>query len=74
MLNQSKQSADFSVFVNIDFFRRRNLGQAGHSHNITGQNYDKTCSCGDFDIFLNATGKHYIEAQLWSDRYISNIF
>ncbi|MGN1107289.1 MAG: hypothetical protein ACI4RH_11600 [Huintestinicola sp.] len=30
--------------------------------------------CGDFDIFLKATGKHYIEAQLWSDRYISNIF
>lgn len=25
---------------------------------------------GDFDGFLHSTGKHYIEVQLWSDKYI----
>jgi len=25
---------------------------------------------GDFETFIYATGKHYIEAQLWSDKYI----
>lgn len=25
---------------------------------------------GDFDAFIQATGRHYIEAQLWSDKYI----
>ena len=25
----------------------------------------------DFDDFMRATGRHYIEAQLWSDRYIT---
>lgn len=24
---------------------------------------------GDFDAFIQATGRHYIEVQLWSDRY-----
>ena len=26
---------------------------------------------GDFDAFIRATGRHYIEVQLWSDKYIS---
>lgn len=26
---------------------------------------------GDFEVFIHATGRHYIEAQLWSDKYIS---
>ena len=25
---------------------------------------------GDFNAFLSSTGKHYVEVQLWSDRYI----
>jgi len=25
---------------------------------------------GDFDAFIRATGRHYIEVQLWSDKYI----
>lgn len=25
---------------------------------------------GDFDAFMQATGMHYIEAQLWSDKYV----
>lgn len=28
---------------------------------------------GSFDFFLSTTGRHYIEAQLWSDRYISEV-
>lgn len=26
---------------------------------------------GDFDAFLHATSRHYIEAQLWSDKYVT---
>jgi len=26
--------------------------------------------CGDYDSFICATGRHYIEAQLWSDKYL----
>ena len=25
---------------------------------------------GDFEAFLRASGRHYVEAQLWSDRYV----
>ncbi len=25
----------------------------------------------DYDAFINATGKHYVEVQVWSDRYIT---
>lgn len=25
---------------------------------------------GDFDAFLHSTGRHYIEVQLWSDKYV----
>ena len=25
---------------------------------------------GDFQSFLASTGKHYVEGQLWADRYI----
>lgn len=25
---------------------------------------------GDFEAFIRATGRHYVEAQLWSDQYI----
>lgn len=25
---------------------------------------------GDFDAFIQATGRHYIEVQLWSDKYV----
>lgn len=25
---------------------------------------------GDFDTFMQSTGKHYIEVQLWSDKYV----
>lgn len=25
---------------------------------------------GDFDAFLHSTGRHYIEVQLWSDKYL----
>ncbi len=28
---------------------------------------------GDFEVFIKATGRHYIEAQLWSDKYINNL-
>lgn len=27
---------------------------------------------GDFDAFMQVTGKHYIEVQLWSDRYVQS--
>ncbi len=27
----------------------------------------------DFDAFMKATGKHYIEVQLWSDRYLAEV-
>lgn len=27
---------------------------------------------GDFEAFLSATGRHYIEVQLWSDEYLEN--
>lgn len=26
---------------------------------------------GSFDDFMKAAGKHYIEAQLWSDKYLT---
>ena len=25
----------------------------------------------DFDAFMKASGKHYVEAQLWTDKYIT---
>ena len=25
----------------------------------------------DYDAFIDATGKHYVEVQLWTDRYIT---
>ena len=25
----------------------------------------------DYDAFIKATGKHYVEVQLWTDRYIT---
>lgn len=28
---------------------------------------------GDFDAFMQATGRHYIEVQLWSDKYIKQV-
>lgn len=28
---------------------------------------------GDVEAFICATGRHYIEAQLWSDKYINNL-
>ena len=28
---------------------------------------------GDFETFMNTTGRHYIEVQLWCDKYISKI-
>ena len=33
---------------------------------------DKLLKYGnDYDSFIKATGKHYVEAQLWADRYIT---
>ena len=29
--------------------------------------------CGDFQTFLASTGKHYVEVQLWADRYIQKM-
>ena len=26
---------------------------------------------GDFEAFINATERHYVEVQLWSDKYIN---
>ena len=26
---------------------------------------------GDFDVFMRAMGQHYIEVQLWSDKYLN---
>lgn len=28
-------------------------------------------SGNNFDTFMEATGRHYIEAQLWTDKYIT---
>lgn len=35
---------------------------------------DRITHYGNTDKLLETAGKHYIEAQLWSDRYISHIF
>ena len=48
---KSKQSDDFSVFVNVDVLRCGLFGKSGHRHNITCQHNDKSCACTDLDVF-----------------------
>ena len=40
-----EETADNTIIRNINFLCCRNLRQTGHSHNITGQNYDKAGAC-----------------------------
>ena len=48
---KSKQSDDFSVFVNVDVLCCGLFGKSGHRHNITCQHNDKSCTCTDLDVF-----------------------
>ena len=41
----SEQTADYTIIRNINLLCCRNLRQTWHSHNITGQNYDKAGAC-----------------------------
>lgn len=41
----SEQTADYTIIRNINLLCCWNLRQTGHSHNITGQNYDKAGAC-----------------------------
>lgn len=51
--------AEFQQNGRVDLLTMQELRQRIHQ-------YD-----GDFEAFLHATGQHYIEAQLWSDKYVT---
>ena len=47
----SEKPRNNSVFINVDFFCRRNLGKTGHSHYIARECNDKACTCRYLDVF-----------------------
>ena len=47
----SEQTYYFAVGSNVYFFRRRDFGKSGHSHNIAGKHYDKSRARRYFYVF-----------------------
>ena len=45
-----KKTGDPSVFVNINFFRRWNLGKPRHCHNVSRERNDEARARGDLEV------------------------
>ena len=45
-----EQTSNLSVLIYIDLLSSRNLRKTWHGHDLTGQSYDKSCTCGNLQI------------------------